>query len=197
MNLIIQTVSLGLLYPFAFSCPALHCCLLKDVLCVVTMGHHSWVPTRQQVEDGPYPTWNFMWLLFWQDDTIEISTVLKLLQRAKSFLQMVFGDLPVMPRIFMASASKIAQNLFDLEMYHLSWDCNPVFKRVQECWSLFSQWWFTPSLAHCSVRKNLILAFLSLFYSNLPALKGAETSHRFCMHLLLVSSTPKSRESAS
>lgn len=57
-----------------------------------------------------------MRLLFWQDDTREISTVLKVLQRTKSFFQMVFGDLPVMPHIFMASVSKIVQNLFDLEM---------------------------------------------------------------------------------
>lgn len=156
------------MYPSAFSCPALHCCQLKDVWGVVTVGHHSWVPTWQQVEDGPYPTWNFMWLLFWQDDTTEISTVLKLLQRAKSLFQMVFGDLPVMPHIFMASVSKIVQSLFDLEMsYRLSWDCSLVFKWVQECWCLFSQWWFSPCLAHSSVR---VSCWLFCLYSGIISL---------------------------
>jgi len=51
--------------------------------------------------------------MFWQDDTTKISAALKSLQRAKSLFQMVFGDLPVTPHIFMTSVSKIVQYLFD------------------------------------------------------------------------------------
>lgn len=57
------SLRIGLMYPFAFSYPAFHCCLLKGVLGVITVGHRSWLPTPEQVEDSPYPPCNFMWLL--------------------------------------------------------------------------------------------------------------------------------------
>lgn len=60
--------------------------------------------------------------MFWQDDMTKISAALKLFQRAISLFQMAFGDLPVMPHIFMASVSKIVhkslrfKNVLSLEL---------------------------------------------------------------------------------
>lgn len=102
--------------------------------------------------------------MFWQDDTTELSAALKLLQRTKSLVQMVFGDLPVRPHIFMASVSKIVQNLFDLTMlYCLSWDCNLVFKQGAEALVPLQEWWYFPCLAHSSVSQSLLLVFRFLF----------------------------------
>lgn len=104
--------------------------------------------------------------LFWQGDATKIAA-LKLLQRAKSLFQMVFGDLTAAPHIFVASVSEMVQNLL-IEQCHTaragavtsssSW--------VQECQSTFGQQWCFPHL-HTLKLISTSFFWFSLFFCSL------------------------------
>lgn len=182
--------------PFALSCPAFHHCLLKHVLGVVTVGHFSWLPTQQQDEDGPYPTCSFTWLLCFGRVAQQRKQLPKVILESKIFVSKCIWRSSSHASYFREICALRYFKISLTEKCHVVWAGAVTLSsgRVQECWYLFSSCGTFLVLHTLQWVSCWLFGFCSVMS---PCFKRCKEQSR-CFHAwFVVSSTPKSPESAS